>query len=283
METITSSGFGTYRLPGDVAFNATLYALNAGCVWIDTAPLYKNQEFIGNAIVASGRTRSSFKITTKISRDSLKNTNNASSIKQSFFESLRKLRVDYIDEVILHEPINSIKNWNKLVELYQNEARGLIGRIGVSNFNINDIKNIIVESKVVPSVNQIEVNPFISREKLVSYCRNNDIEIVAHSPLAKGEMLWNDRLIDIAHQISCNAGQVVTPAQVMLRWGIQQGYRVIPRSRHDGHIEENLTIYMDSFEIDKEIMQNISQLDCGYFTHPQYIGPDELCFSLKNT
>lgn len=258
-------GFGTYRLHEEDAYKATLHALKAGYQWVDTAPLYGNQSYVGKAIKDSGRPRGTFKVTSKVSRDTLSNPD-PDSMAKSFFTSLKDLQVDYVDELILHEPIDFMRNWKRLCDLYQNEARGLIGRIGVSNFDKETLEQIIRECRMIPSVNQIEINPFLTRGDLPAFCKDNEIEIVAHSPLAKGEKFSDELLTQIAerYDVSC--------ARLMLRWGAQHGYRVIPRSNSDLHIEENLGI---QFEICPDDLRLMMDLNCGYATHPKYLKKGE--------
>ncbi|VBB18764.1 aldo/keto reductase, partial [Yasminevirus sp. GU-2018] len=269
-------GFGTYRLVGEDARKATCYALKQGYGQIDTAPRYDNLEHVGRGISESGRSRSSFRITTKISHDAL-NDPDEGSVKRMFFETIKKLGVDYVDEVILHDPTEAVRNWGRLVSLYQNEGRGLIGRIGVSNFGIDDIVKIVDASGVTPSVNQIEINPFFTQRKLVEACKEKGIEIVGHSPLAKAELMDEQKLLGVAKQMTEKAGTVVTPAQVMLSWGIKMGHRVIPRSKNTDHIDENLKVQANAgsevFELDDDMMRIMSTLDYGYVTHPQYLKP----------
>lgn len=248
-------GFGTYRLNSKNAYDSTLYALQTGYKWIDTAPLYKNMIHVGNAIVDSGVNRAQFKITSKISRDTLIN----GDMKTTFYKILTDLKCDYIDELILHEPIDPIINWRRLVDLY-NET-GLIKQIGVSNFNIASLQAIIDDTQIIPCVNQIEVNPFILRSELIEYMNNMHIGVVAHSPLAKGEKLDNKQLIEISHNLN------ISPAQLMLQWGVQKGYRVIPRSCNKAHIDEN----NKSVIIDDDTMNILSSLNCNYATHPKYL------------
>jgi 2,5-diketo-D-gluconate reductase B len=253
-------GFGTYRLKGDDAYNATRHALVNGYEWIDTAPLYGNLDMIGRAITRSGISRKSFKITTKISRDVLKSLDYELMV-ESFFDSLKNLNVDYVDELILHEPIDPLRNWENLCRLYDCEARGLIGRIGVSNFDQESLEQII-DLATVPSVNQIEINPFLTRDTLPDFCKSHGIEIVAHTPLAKGEKFMDPTLRIMASKYSA------TCPQLMLRWGQQNGYRVIPRSKVASHIEDNL---MTRFNISDDDMKLISGLNCGFATHPKFI------------
>jgi 2,5-diketo-D-gluconate reductase A len=258
---IEGIGFGTYRL-GNQTYGSVKYALEQGYEWIDTAPLYQNQVDVGKAIKNCGRSRSNFKITSKISRDALID----GQIVKCFFDTLKIMGVDHIDELILHEPIDPIKNWKRLVDLYQNEGRGLIYSIGVSNFNLETIDGIIDATNVKPSVNQIEINPFLTRGDLPFQLIERGINIVAHTPLAKGEKLDDSKLGDIAKAHN------VSPAQLMLKWGLQMGYRVIPRSSKCHHIDENIGA---DFTLDADTMGVVSTLDCGHATHPKYLEKSE--------
>jgi diketogulonate reductase-like aldo/keto reductase len=262
--------FGTYRIKGQCAYDTVKHAFSLGYNLVDTAPLYGNEEEVGKAIKDSGKDMKEIKITTKISRDDL----SKGTIKESFFRSLKALNVNYIDELILHEPIDHLKNWQSLCELYNNEGRGLIGRIGVSNYNKTHLEDIINsyekdKSKLhIPSVNQIEVTPFLMRGDLPDFCKKNNIFVVAHSPLTKGEKLNDSNLVEIAK--NCNT----TPAKILLTWGIQKGYRVIPRSSNTKHLEENLS--NNEIKINNSDIELLDKLDCCYATHPKYLTEDEM-------
>lgn len=256
-----SFGFGTYRLKENQTYDSTLHAIQSGITRIDTAPLYGNIVEVGRAIKNSGC--NNITVTAKISRDCLETLNVVESIK----DTMNKMNLQYLDEVILHEPINYKENWKLLSDYYQMEGKGKIGMIGVSNFNENHLQDILDDKTTLnPSINQIEVNPFLTRGTLPEYCFNNNINIVAHSPLAKGELLHKQELKDIAELYN------VTTAQIMLKWGIQSGYRVIPRSSDYKHIEENMSL---DFTINTEDMTKLNQLDCCYSTHPKYLTPTE--------
>lgn len=251
-------GFGTYRLYDDT-YESVKYAIQNGYEAIDNAPLYKNQELVGKAVKDCGRSRKNLYITTKISRDQLK----TKSIVESIENSLKVMGLDYIDELILHEPIHPLENWQILSEYYNTKGKGIIKNIGVSNFNQKHLEEIYTDEKSEnPFVNQIEVNPFLARTDLVDFCNKINLKIVAHTPLAKGEKFDNEQLIEIAKK------HEVSPAQIMLKWGSEKGFRVIPRSKDDGHIQENLSL---DFEMDDDDMCILDSMDCGYATHPKYL------------
>jgi 2,5-diketo-D-gluconate reductase B len=251
-------GFGTYRLHDDT-YESVISAIQSGYEAIDNAPLYKNQELVGQAVKDCGRNRKNLFITTKISRNQLK----THSIVESIESSLDLMGLDYIDELILHEPIHPLENWQILSEYFNTSGKGKIGKIGVSNFNQKHLKMIYEDEKSDnPSVNQIEVNPFLARTDLVNYCNDIGLQIVAHSPLAKAEKLDDEQLIEIAEK------HCISPSQVMLRWGFEKGFRVIPRSKDLSHIQENLNL---DFCMDEGDMAILDSLDCGYTTHPKYL------------
>jgi diketogulonate reductase-like aldo/keto reductase len=253
-------GFGTYRLDPVQAYDATICALHTGYTHLDTAPLYRNQAEIGMAIHTSGVVRSNLHITAKISRNELKK----GQIRESFQNTLATMRLDYVDLLLLHEPINCVKNWELLCELYHTEARGRIGQIGVSNFSQSHLEQITRSSNLyhtMPSANQIEINPFLGRGTLPCYCQTNGIQIIAHSPLAKAEKFDDLQLQAIASQYNTGC------AQIMLGWGVGKGYDVIPRSSDPTHIADNLA----RIHICPDDMAQLDRLDCGYATHPKYI------------
>ena len=266
---IPSIGFGTYRLNGDT-YNSVRHALKIGYTHIDTAPLYKNELIVGKAIKDSGVDRRRIFVTTKISRNELK----TNDIKKSIENSLNVLKLDYIDLLLLHEPIDFINNWKLLSDYYNTNGRGIIKNIGVSNFNINHL-NIILNSQntsntfnTIPYCNQIEINPFLHRTPIVELCNKNNIKIVAHSPLAKGEKLNNETLTTMAQKFTdCS------PAQLMLTWNHLQNNIVIPRSKNIDHISQNLSAIssISELNLDTNDTHLLNSLDCQYSTHPKYL------------
>ena len=252
---IPSVGIGTYRLR-DQTINSVIHSIKTGYRHVDTAPLYKTENYVGDAIKNSGVDRRNIFVTTKISRDHLKEN----KISDSIEESLKKLSLDYIDLVLLHEPIDCVKNWELLKNYYLMSGKNKVRYIGVSNFNINHMDSII--NNHIPYCNQIELNPFLHRNNIVEYCNRYNIKIVAHSPLSKGEKLDNEQLITVSEKYN------KTPAQIMLKWNIHNNNIVIPRSKNLTHIEENLSL---NFEIEQEDINTINTFDCKYSTHPKYL------------
>ena len=252
---IPKIGFGTYRLK-DHTTNSLLRALTVGYTHIDTAPLYKNEAQVGEAINKSGIDRNTLFLTTKISRKELKNNSIANSIENS----LSVMNQDYIDLVLLHEPIDFLKNWTLLCEYFDNQTQIKVRHIGVSNFNIEQLE-LITKIKF-PYCNQIELNPFLQRTSLTEYCKKKNILVVAHSPLAKGEKLDNPILKSISKDIN------KTPAQIMLKWNYINNNIIIPRSKDHLHILENTSL---DFELSKDNLEKLDSLNCNYSTHPKYL------------
>ena len=266
---IPNIGFGTYRL-GKNTKDSVRHAINIGYRHIDTAPLYKNEAIVGNAINKSGINRQNLFITTKISRKELE----TNSIAESIENSLKNMGMDYLDLVLLHEPIDYIKNWVLLTDYYNTIGKNKVRFIGVSNFNEKQLKIIYNvnngnngnNGNTKPYCNQIELNPFLLRNPIVEYCNRSNIKIVAHSPLTKGEKLEDSRLKTLANEYN------ITPAQLMLKWNLQQNNIVIPRSKNNSHIEENLKIIdiIDTRILDED-MTFMESFDCRYTTHPKYL------------
>jgi diketogulonate reductase-like aldo/keto reductase len=257
-------GFGTYRLKGETAMNAVGLAVKQGYTQFDTAQLYGNEASVGQALSQCGLKRSEYSITTKIPDDVQKGGKDV--ILKSVEDSLIKLKTDYIDLLLLHSPCGDqfLQSWIVLEELMK---VGKVKTIGVSNFIISDLTRLYEIASIRPSTNQIEVNPFITRTELVKFCEMTNLQISAHSPLAKGEKFNNAVLNDI----SVKHG--LTPAQVMIRWGYQKGYNVLPRSSNASHIHDDFESIFSSevkglLDIDMQILEELNE---WYATHPKFI------------
>lgn len=255
-------GFGTYLL-GDKAYESILHALKLGYRHFDTANLYKTEVALGKAIKDSGVPREEIFITTKVSIHHLRKNKIMTGIKRSF----ERLDVEYIDLMLLHLPIDCKKNWNILVEAYLGEMKDKIRFIGVSNYSIDDLEEI-KDSEVKPYVNQVELSPFFTRDKLITYCNKNEIKIVAHSSLTKGEKLDDETLLEIAYE--CN----LTPAQVLLRWAIEKNYVVIPRADDVNYIKENYETIEK--HLTNDILVQLDKLNENYATHPRHIHKEDI-------
>lgn len=280
-------GIGTYRLkqsgPGTV-YNSVLYGIK---LWfqndtshpfhIDTAPSYGSEVEIGQAIHDSGISRQNIYVTTKISLPNLK-CGTYHEVHSSIMSSLQNLKLDYIDEVCIHQPYSmelSLINWSHLLH-FQQCCPGVIHHIGVSNYAIPHLQQIIDANLDIPEFNQIELTPYLKRTALVQMCIQYDIKIVTHSPLAKGERLgitYNKQRVPHIHIKALADRLNVSYAQIMLYWGLYKGYRLIPRTCSQLHMKENIDTF---YSINPLTMQDVDILDKiededRYVTHPQYL------------
>ncbi|PTL12694.1 aldo/keto reductase [Staphylococcus gallinarum] len=247
-----SEGFGVFTIEDlDVCEQAVLDALDAGYRLIDTASAYMNEEAVGAAIRKSNVPREELFITTKLWVQDA----GYEAAKQAFETSLEKLGLEYIDLYLIHQPFNDYYgSWRAMEKLYE---EGKIRAIGLNNFDNAPLVDLIMNSKIVPAVLQIEMHPFFQQQAAIDVMKAYDIQPQAWSPLAKTseEVLNNSILSDIAkvHQ--------KTVPQIMLRWHIQRGISVIPKSTHRNRIEENLDVW--DFELTEEEMNKIKTLDQG--------------------
>ena len=243
-------GLGTWQSEGNDCEKAVEFALTHGYSMIDTAQAYGNEKKVGNGWKASGRAREDIFITTKI-----RNSNQGfDSSKRSFQKSLGDLQTDYVDLLLIHWPDTSdfnrtIETWRALTDL---QEAGLVRSIGVSNFTIDYIEQLLNESDVVPAINQVEFHTFLYQKELLEYCREKWIQIEAYSPIARAEFLGNDTLQQIADKYE------KTSAQVMLAWCLNHDLVVIPKSVHENRIKENSDIF---FELGEEDMQTLDNID----------------------
>jgi diketogulonate reductase-like aldo/keto reductase len=231
---IPSIGFGTYQLRVKDAYDSVSYALEIGYRHIDTAVLYKNEAFVGKAIIDSKIPRKDIFLTTKVfNRDQIKGPDR---IKKVFNDSLTKLQTDYVDLLLVHNPIMDklADTWKVLEELYSEKKCRMIG---VSNFEIEHLKYFDTNNiKVYPMVNQLELTPFNTKNELVEYCASKKIVIVAHTSLTRGVKLNHETIISIAKKYN------ITPAQCMLQWAQFKNYIIIPRSNIKEQIKENFLL-----------------------------------------
>jgi diketogulonate reductase-like aldo/keto reductase len=223
-------------------------AIKAGYRLFDTAQIYHNELYLGNAIKESKVKREDLFITTKIA------VNNFGYKKahSSFNDSLKKLQVDYVDLLLLHFPISILrkKSWTALEEIL---ASGRAKSIGVSNYTIRHLEEMKKYAKEMPVVNQVELHVFLQQPKLIEYCAKNKITIEAYSPLAHSKVMDNKSILEIASKHSKSY------AQIMLRYLIELGLVVIPKSIHPERIEQNMDIF--DFKLDKEDLSKLKKLD----------------------
>ena len=240
-------GLGVYK-SGEDTKQAVLDALAAGYRHIDTATLYKNEALVGEAIRESGIPREEIFITTKLWNDDMRSGKQMEAIEHS----LKLLGTDYVDLYLIHWPVSSAleSSWKVLEQIYK---EGRARAIGVSNCHMEHLMRVMAVATVVPAVNQVECHPYLSQKSLRTFCNNVSITMEAWSPLGRGNVL-SDPVIG---QIAKKHGK--TPAQVVLRWELQENWIVIPKSVHKERIVENSQIF--DFELDKEDMAKIDSLN----------------------
>jgi diketogulonate reductase-like aldo/keto reductase len=242
-------GLGVWKVEdGNEVMTSVKAAIAAGYRSIDTAAAYGNEEGVGQAIRESGVAREELFITTK-----LWNANQGyESTLKAFDDSMQKLGLDYLDLYLIHWPVKGkyIDTWKAFLKLYK---EGRVKAIGVSNFQIHHLNDILAESDVVPAVNQVEYHPRLTQKPLLDFCKKNGIQLEAWSPLMQGKLLDQPELVKIAQK----HGKSVT--QIILRWDLQNGVVTIPKSVKEHRIIENADIF--NFELTAEDMAAIDDLN----------------------
>lgn len=257
-----SIGLGTYLLQDDMCYSIVLQALKMGYRLIDTATLYGNHAEIKRAINDSGIDRSEIFITSKIHKKYIKN----GKIEEGFNNILEELGIEYIDLLLLHEPyklknadLKNINNWKIMENIYKS---GKAKNIGVSNYRINEIKNIVENCEIIPYINQIEISPFCQRKELIKYCRKNNIKIEAYRSLCNGEKNNDEHLLVLAKKYD------ISVPKLLLYWAKVNGYHIIPKADNIEQLCENLTIkYLELKDFD---LTDFDILNIEYFTMKQH-------------
>ncbi len=259
---IPQLGFGTYKLPPADTRDLVLRAFEAGYRHVDTAQMYRNEREVGEAVAASGLPRDELFVTTK-----LNNSFHAHDDALAAFDrSLEALGLERVDLFLIHWPLPAqgryTEAWSALEEIY---ASGRARAIGVSNFQPHHLRRVLAEGTVVPAVNQVEVHPYLAQDEVRAFGAEHGIVTEAWSPLGRGAVLGDPVIAEVARR----HGR--TPAQVVLRWHLQRGDVVFPKSATPERIVENAQLF--DFELPADDMVAISALDRGERTGSH---PDEM-------
>jgi diketogulonate reductase-like aldo/keto reductase len=259
---IPQLGFGVFLVPPEDTREVVEEALRVGYRHIDTAAAYRNERGVGEAIAASGLAREEVFVTTKLWNAS----QGFDSTLTAFEKSLGRLGMEYVDLYLIHWPVPSrdlyLETWGAFEQIYE---EGRARTIGVSNFRIEDLERLEKEAHRRPTVNQIELHPRLQQRELRAWHAEQEIATEAWSPLAQGELLSDATIGEIAARYG------KTPAQVILRWHLQLGNVVIPKSVTPSRMRDNIEIF--DFELSDGDMQAIERLDAGERT-----GPDPAVF-----
>ena len=252
-------GLGVYKTEDSEAETAINAAVKAGYRLIDTASVYKNEESVGKAIAKCGIPRKDLFITSKVWNTAQR----LGDIDGAFYRSLERLKLDYVDLYLIHWPVPGcyLGTWQALEKILDS-GRAL--SIGVSNFQIHHLEELKKVSGIIPAVNQIECHPLCYPKELIEYCESEGIQVQAFAPLARGAYFDNDVMCVLATKYAR------TPAQIGLRWAIQKGISVIPKSVHPDRIASNGNVF--DFTIEDEDMAIIDTLDEDF--HSSHVPED---------
>lgn len=256
-------GLGVFQSKDDGEVQGAIkYALESGYRHIDTASIYGNEMGVGQAIKDSGVPREEIFLTTKVW-----NTEQGyDSTIDAFEASLKRLEQDYVDLYLIHWPVldKYLDTWRALEELYQQKR---VRAIGVSNFLVHHLKDLLPQCEIKPMVNQVEFHPRLLQPTLLDFCKSEQIQLVAWSPIMRGKVMEFPQLIEIGEKYG------KSPAQVVLRWDLQHQVVTIPKSARQDRIQSNADIF--DFELSDEEMVLIDQMDRGERTGPD---PDNFNF-----
>jgi diketogulonate reductase-like aldo/keto reductase len=247
-------GLGVYQSPpGEITLRAVRYALEIGYRHIDTAELYGNETDVGRAVQESGIRRDDVFITTKV-------WNSHQGYDSTLYAcegSLRRLGLSYVDLYLIHWPVQGLgdETWRAMIRVLQ---QGKARAIGVSNYRITELNELLDKSDVVPAVNQVEFHPFLYQEELLSFCKDNKIQLEAYSPLTRGKRLNHPHILEMAKKYD------TTPSQILIRWSLQHDVIVIPKSIHEARIKENSQVF--DFQLEPNDMKLLDSLNENLYT-----------------
>lgn len=256
-------GLGVYKVEdGNEVIHSIHNAIEVGYRSIDTAAFYQNETGVGEAVRDAGIPREELFITTKVWNDS----QGYETTLKAFEESRRKLRLDYIDLYLIHWPVKGeyMKTWQALEKLYRD---GFVKAIGVCNFQIHHLKDVMTNSEIKPMVNQVEFHPRLTQRELLSFCKENQIQMEAWAPLMRGRLIDEQTIIKIAEKYGKK------PSQILLRWDLDKSVVTIPKSIHADRIKENADIF--DFQLDESDIEEINALNKNERTGPD---PDNFNF-----
>jgi 2,5-diketo-D-gluconate reductase A len=252
--SIPQLGFGVFQIPPEETAEAVGRALETGYRHVDTAQMYGNEREVGEGIRASGLDRAEVFVTSKLSNA----FHRPDDARRSFDETLAALGSDYVDLFLVHWPLpmlydgDYVSTWKALEQI---KADGGARSIGVSNFQVEHLERLAAECDVAPAVNQIELHPYFQNDEVRRHGEERGIATQAWSPIAQGEVLDDSEIGEIAERLGR------TPAQVVLRWHVQRGSIVFPKSTTPARIEENFALF--DFELGAEDVERIDALDRG--------------------
>ena len=251
---IPSLGLGVYQSPpGAITERAVDYALSIGYRHFDTARIYGNESDVGKALRKSGLPREQVFVTTKL----WNGDQGYDSALRACEGSMKRLGISYLDLYLIHWPVPRLRNdsWRAMVKLL---TEGKSRAIGVSNYTIKHLTELLDEFDIVPAVNQVEFSPFLYQKDLLDYSRRHGIQLEAYSPLTRGERLDNPAVAKVAKN------HTRTPAQILIRWSLQHSLVVIPKSVNPERIRENSDVF--DFEISSTEMKILDSLNEDYHT-----------------
>jgi diketogulonate reductase-like aldo/keto reductase len=246
---IPQLGLGVYQSPaGKITMSTVRYALELGYRHIDTAKIYGNETDVGIAVRESRIDREEIFITTKL----WNSDQGYDKTLRAFENSLQRLGLSYVDLYLIHWPIQgkTVETWKAMIKILKD---GKARAIGVSNYSIDELNETIQISDIIPAVNQVEFHPFLYQKDLLDFCKNNRIQIESYSPLTRGKKLDHHLIKAISNKYG------KTTAQILIKWNLQHGLVVIPKSIHENRILENSQVF--DFIIEEEDMEKLNFLN----------------------